>query len=537
MPYRLFLPPGHDPQRDYPLVLFLHGLSKRGTDNISQLSAAGNLISATQSSRFAGYLIAPQERPDHFWWERGSIALVRGILEALRQDEMLAIDWRRVYVVGNSMGGLGIPMLLYAYPDLFAAGVPVSGGVVPKQAAAIAAVIKDVPMWLFHGALDETVGVEFSRELVKGVRAAGGTPRYTEYPNEGHGIFSIVSADADDALYPWIFDQELAPKPMFIRGDANGDGVVDLEDARAIRDHVLRGNTIPPPRDRADVNDNEYVTLADALLLESHFTCGAGGVIPGPFPDPGVDPDNTTGTFGAGQTGYQIGFSVVSLTEQEVEIAVTVTTPLPARCVNFAFDLKPDVTLTDPVFVLADAVVPETLEEEQAETLRFLSLRNEGCDSPLVPAGANLPLGHLRFHHGGSLVACPSGLPFRWAPDAFINVRTARSVIVTGDGEEHHPSAAYEAPCFFVRGDPNADGYTDITDAIGVIYYLLGNRPLSCLSAADANDDGAVDASDAVFLLTYLFVKGGAPPDPFPEVGEDPRPDELRCTRYAPWRQ
>ncbi len=36
LPYRLFLPPGHDqPGASHPLVLFLHGAGERGTDNVA----------------------------------------------------------------------------------------------------------------------------------------------------------------------------------------------------------------------------------------------------------------------------------------------------------------------------------------------------------------------------------------------------------------------------------------------------------------------------------------------------------------------
>jgi len=37
IPYRLFVPSAYDPQKKYPLVLFLHGAGERGDDNEAQL--------------------------------------------------------------------------------------------------------------------------------------------------------------------------------------------------------------------------------------------------------------------------------------------------------------------------------------------------------------------------------------------------------------------------------------------------------------------------------------------------------------------
>ena len=83
----------------------------------------------------------------------------------------------------------------------------------------------------------------------------------------------------------------------------------------------------------------------------------------------------------------------------------------------------------------------------------------------------------------------------------------------------------------FVRGDSNADGTVDISDAIATLGHLfLGGLPLRCSDAADANDDGQVDMSDAISILDFLFRgSSGAPSRPFPEPGLDPTGDDLSC--------
>jgi len=85
----------------------------------------------------------------------------------------------------------------------------------------------------------------------------------------------------------------------------------------------------------------------------------------------------------------------------------------------------------------------------------------------------------------------------------------------------------------FRRGEVNADGDVDISDAIALLVWLFasGSAP-GCLEATDANDDGGVDVSDAVSVLLFLFQGGRPPPAPGPEAcGTVPEP-HLGCEAY-----
>ena len=89
----------------------------------------------------------------------------------------------------------------------------------------------------------------------------------------------------------------------------------------------------------------------------------------------------------------------------------------------------------------------------------------------------------------------------------------------------------------FARGDVNADGEIDISDAIYTLGYLFaGAREPDCLKAADSNDDGGVDLADAITILQYLFAGGAVFPPPFPLCGTDPTEDPLECLDFPPCR-
>jgi hypothetical protein len=77
----------------------------------------------------------------------------------------------------------------------------------------------------------------------------------------------------------------------------------------------------------------------------------------------------------------------------------------------------------------------------------------------------------------------------------------------------------------FRRGDANADGNLNLTDAVVTVGFLfLGTPPsLPCPDAADANDSGDLNLTDAVVGLGFLFL-GNPPslPPPGRQCGPDP---------------
>jgi len=91
------------------------------------------------------------------------------------------------------------------------------------------------------------------------------------------------------------------------------------------------------------------------------------------------------------------------------------------------------------------------------------------------------------------------------------------------------PSAAAD----FVRGDANADGSVDLSDAVDVLARLFLGKPApACAEAADGNGDGGLDVSDTVYVLSFLFIGGAPPPAPYPECGAAQADDD--CGSFPP---
>jgi predicted peptidase len=188
---------------------------ERGGDNEKQLlHGVGEFARPEIRRRYRCFLIAPQCPAAQRWvdvdWNAAThrtpsrpakpVELVLELIDAMRKE--YSIDPRRIYLTGLSMGGYGTWDLLARRPDLFAAAVPVCGGGDEMQAPRIAA----IPIWLFHGALDDAVPVSCSRNMVAALQKAGGHPRYTEYPRVGHA--SWLPAYRTPELMEWLFAQK-----------------------------------------------------------------------------------------------------------------------------------------------------------------------------------------------------------------------------------------------------------------------------------------------------------------------------------------
>lgn len=192
--YLLFLPAeyGQDKARRWPLLLFLHGAGERG-DDLNLLKRHGPPKIVEKDPHFPFIVVAPQCPADRF-------GFANDVLIALLDDVITryAVDPDRVYVTGLSMGGYGTWSLACAYPDRFAAIVPICGKGETWQAGNL----RHVPVWAFHGAKDTVVPPEGSEKMVEAVRRNGGEARLTVYPEAGHDSWTATYDNPE--LYEWL---------------------------------------------------------------------------------------------------------------------------------------------------------------------------------------------------------------------------------------------------------------------------------------------------------------------------------------------
>lgn len=196
-PYLLFVPPHCTTQSPCPMIMFLHGSGERGS-NLDWVKRHGIARIVEEQPEFPFITVSPQCPKGQDW----SVERLSALLTEVMQSQL--VDPKRVYLTGLSMGGYGVWRLAAAQPDRFAAIAPVCGGGEPSQALRL----KDTPIWVFHGALDDVVPLHQSEAMVEALKACGGNVRFTIYPDAGHD--SWTQTYSNPALYDWFLQHQLS---------------------------------------------------------------------------------------------------------------------------------------------------------------------------------------------------------------------------------------------------------------------------------------------------------------------------------------
>mgnify|MGYP001458767849 CR=1 FL=1 len=213
--YRILKPLNYNPNKQYPVHLFLHGAGERGNDNMSQLIHGGKLFLKKENrEKYNSWVIFPQCPKNDRWpnlksdtWNKTfkneitkpnkSLALVIRLMDEFIEKEQ--VDRHRIYVSGLSMGGMGTFEILYRRPNMFAAATPICGYGSTKLVNLYA---DKVPIWIFHGSDDKVVSPKHSLEMINAIIKSGGSPKMTLYENVGHD--SWTNAFVEENYLKWI---------------------------------------------------------------------------------------------------------------------------------------------------------------------------------------------------------------------------------------------------------------------------------------------------------------------------------------------
>ncbi len=209
--YLGYLPGGYedDPEREWPMIIFLHGSGDENYDSTFVLSFGlpAVLLAGEQPQDFPFVVISPQAFPGETWWSPEIIPALGALLEEV--SETYRVDTDRVYLTGLSMGGYGSWWLATAYPDSFAAMVSISGSgyrtpFVPE--AETLCRLAEVPTWAIHGALDRISEAGASQMNVVALeQQCSADVEWTLYEDEGH-LGAYERAYRDPAVYEWMLE-------------------------------------------------------------------------------------------------------------------------------------------------------------------------------------------------------------------------------------------------------------------------------------------------------------------------------------------
>ncbi len=195
--YILEVPKTSNPDTLFPLLIFLHGSGERG-DSVDLVRVHGPWKFLESHPEYGFIILAPQCHSDDYWNPAALDLLVSEIIRKYPVDTM------RIYLTGLSMGGYGTWDFAFYHPQRFAAIAPVCGSSIQFRLRSVT--LKDMPIWIFHGALDDVVPIDNSVEVVKRLIELGNPVKFTVYPYANHDAWTKTYQNEE--LYKWFLEHQ-----------------------------------------------------------------------------------------------------------------------------------------------------------------------------------------------------------------------------------------------------------------------------------------------------------------------------------------
>lgn len=186
-----------DTLKKWPLIIYLHGGSSRGTDTM-KLYCCGIPDQIWRGREFPFVIVAPQCPVNQRW---STDHWFGNFYEEITTK--FNVDTNKVYLTGVSLGGSGTWYLAIKYPGKFAAIAPISGftrhmDFIMKNTDQLV----DIPIWAFHGKNDKVVEFEDTEWIVNKLKEKNKDLKFTAAPDAGHGMYWSVYPEQE--LYDWF---------------------------------------------------------------------------------------------------------------------------------------------------------------------------------------------------------------------------------------------------------------------------------------------------------------------------------------------
>ncbi|MEI6577488.1 MAG: dienelactone hydrolase family protein [Bacteroidota bacterium] len=193
-PYLIYLPEQYRSHPDslYPLMIYLHGGSHRGTD-LDLLKEWGPPKLISEGKQFDFIVVSPQCPGNKLW-------ISENWFEPLMKDliSQYRIDTGFIGVTGISMGGFGAWNVAMDFHNRIKAIVPLCGSCADSVNICK---IRHISIWAIHGVNDGLVKVINSDRLVNRLKECGADVKYSRLENRHHGIWNLYDTNE---IYDWF---------------------------------------------------------------------------------------------------------------------------------------------------------------------------------------------------------------------------------------------------------------------------------------------------------------------------------------------
>ena len=220
--FQVYLPEDwrRDDQKQWPVILFLHGRGERGSEGMWQTQTGIAEAVRNHPDRWPFVIVLPQCPQNAHWTDPAMLDLAISALN--RESAEFHGDPSHTYLAALSMGGYGAWELARLYPHRWAAIVIAASGVFwsydPERwqestilPADYAHAVGRTPVWLFHGSLDPVVNPRQSELMFDAFKTAGGNVRLWIYEGLKHDCWTRAFDEPD--LPRWLLSHRTPAPP------------------------------------------------------------------------------------------------------------------------------------------------------------------------------------------------------------------------------------------------------------------------------------------------------------------------------------
>ena len=197
MNYLLFYP--EELKENIPMVVFLHGISERGTDvnDVKRYSFPAFI----QDLDVPYVCICPQCSENNFWEYH-----LRDVEEIINKTiDEYHCDGKRIAIMGSSMGACGAWSYMMQRPELFKCLISASGRVALPIKENIDKII-DKSFLIYHGTSDDIIDYHNSLEIYEALLEAGAKDVKLQLVEKGdHYVCS--NTYKKPYVYRWLKDR------------------------------------------------------------------------------------------------------------------------------------------------------------------------------------------------------------------------------------------------------------------------------------------------------------------------------------------
>jgi pimeloyl-ACP methyl ester carboxylesterase len=181
-PVAVYVPPGYEPDRPAPLIVFLHGHPQ----SESQLLAPPYV--AQLAAQTGTIVVAPWGRG--YYDFRGSASDVYDALHAALSA--FAIDPRKKFLAGYSMGGFSVFEIAPMRPNEWSAVMCIAGALLGSDSQPVVAMMPTTPFYVLTGSADDSIPTLYPTSTAVYLHRAGLDVSFYSQPGGIHRLITLL---------------------------------------------------------------------------------------------------------------------------------------------------------------------------------------------------------------------------------------------------------------------------------------------------------------------------------------------------------